>query len=308
MLRTIFLFVLLLSTNHAFGQDDWIDTSKHEGLKTIPTDYPFSVYSTNNSVQDATDTLNTLHQAHRYFNELFSIDLPFSVMLLDNRNWSRFAFYPPPGMPQAWQGNIILGAEKSAIAHQVSQALSQLPASQLTQLTQVYGSPLNLDLFYRDTLSVHELAHLYHFYSGTKPQRKSLQELFATLAMVAFFKQADCTSCYERMNAYPQFILRGGDRDIEFKTLADFEEKYLNGLGPRNYEWFQMHFYQHAVQLLESENKTLLIKFRHFLLETDLSKIERMSDNELIEALRQNIGSDVADIFEHWQSPKQTDV
>ena len=170
---TFLSFFLIISSR---GQESWIDTSPHSGLSELRTDFSFKTLVSNNSVKSITGTLKRLNEAKQYFDEIFNTDLDFAVLFVENEKWGKHAYFPPPGLPQAIHGNVILGLDKSVLSITVEETIDRLPEQHQAMLKPVYGDDINLDLFYRDILSIHELAHLYHFKEGTKPQRKWLQE------------------------------------------------------------------------------------------------------------------------------------
>ncbi len=282
------------------AQESWIDTSIHDGLIELETDYSFSTFVSNDSIKYSTETLKNLNNAKLYFDKIFQTNLDFAVLFIENRKWNKYAYFPPPGIPQAWQGNVILGLDKSVVSREVESQINQLPTEKLISLKSAYGENIDLDLFYREALSIHELSHLYHFKEATKPQRKWLQELFANMGMYAFVKN-NCNSCYKYMNTYPEFLLKANPEMFKFKTLEDFEEKYVQGIGAQNYEWFQIQFYKKAKTIVDSKGDTILVKFRNFLIETDLSKTKKLTDSELETKLKEEVGKEIADILTHWQ-------
>ncbi|MDE3743860.1 hypothetical protein [Maribacter polysaccharolyticus] len=287
-------------TPRLMAQESWIDDSIHKGLITLNTEYDFKALVSNDTIKNTSKTLKNINNAKKYFDTIFQTDLDFAVLFIENHKWNTYAYFPPPGMPQAGNGNVILGLDKSVVSKEVEKMITQLPDEYLNALKPVYGKNIDLDLFYRETLSIHELAHLYHFKKGTEPQRKWLQELFATMAMYAFSKY-NCDACYEMMDTYPEFTLRSGDGRAEFKTLNDFEEKYVQKLSPQNYEWFQMQFYKNAKSIIESNGDAILAKLRNFLIQTDLSTTDKLSDAELIIRLEKEVGKEVADVLANWQ-------
>ncbi|MFY0715366.1 hypothetical protein J1D01_17050 [Seonamhaeicola sp. NFXS20] len=293
------IFICFL-TAQLQGQESWIDTSIHSGLIELKTDYPFKTLVSNDSIKTTAETLKNLNKAKLYFDKIFKIDLDFVVLFIGNQEWSKYAYFPPPGLPQAGNGNVILGLDKSVVSLEVEKLITQLPEHYWTSLKLVYGEDIDLDLFYRETLSIHELAHLYHFKEGTKPQRKWLQELFATMSMYSFIKEK-LKSSYDLMNTYPEFVIQSGDRIAEFKTLKNFEDKYVQKLTPQNYEWFQMQFYKNAKSIIDSKNAEIVVKLKNFLIETDLSKTDILSDSELLTQLEKKVGKEVADILTNWK-------
>ncbi|WP_047247375.1 hypothetical protein [Maribacter thermophilus] len=294
------LVLLFFSTIGIKAQESWIDNSKHSGLIELNTDYPFKVLVSNDTTNNTTETLKNMNNAKLYFDKTFQTNLKFAVLFIENKKWNTYAYFPPPGLPQAGSGNVILGLDKSIVSMEVEKMLKKLPEQHLGKLKSVYGNNIDLDLFYRETLSIHELAHLYHFKEGTKPQRKWLQELFATMSMYAFIKN-NCNTCYDLMDTYPEFMIASGDQMAEFKTLKDFEEKYVQKLTPQNYEWFQMQFYKTAKSIIDSKNDTVLLKLLHFLIRTDLDKTHKLSDIELTSRLTEEVGKEMGDILTNWK-------
>jgi len=299
-LTHLIIILICCLTNRMQGQETWIDTSIHSGLIELKTDYTFKTFVSNDSIKTTAETLKNLNNAKLYFDKIFDTDLDFAVLFIENKEWSKHAYFPPAGLPQAGHGNVILGLDKSVVSTEVEKMITQLPEQYWASLKPVYGANIELDLFYRETLSIHELAHLYHFKNGTKPQRKWLQELFATMCMYSFIKE-DSNSSYAIMDTYPEFVLQSGDRMAEFKSLKDFEEKYVQKLTPQNYEWYQMQLYQNTKEIIDLGNTDILIKLLNFLINTDLSKNDKLSDSELSTRLEKEVGKEVADILTNWK-------
>ncbi|WP_139278173.1 hypothetical protein [Pseudozobellia thermophila] len=300
ILSNLVIILTCCLTPQLKAQESWIDTSIHKGLTELESDYPFKILVSNDSIKTTSETLKNLNKAKLYFDEIFQTNLDFAVLFIENRVWNEHAYFPPPGLPQAGKGNVILGLDKSTISMEVEKTISQLPEHYLTSLKTVYGENIDLDLFYRETLSIHELAHLYHFKEGTQPQRKWLQELFATMSMYSFIKEKS-NSSYQLMHTYPEFIIQSGDRMAEFKTLKDFEEKYVQKLTPQNYEWFQMQFYQNAKAIIDSNKSDILIRLQKFLINTDLGKTKILTDSELATRLEKEVGKEVTAILTNWE-------
>lgn len=298
---TFTISILICVLSHSLtAQESWIDAAKHQDLIELKTDYPFKTFVSTDTIYSSNETLKNIANAKSYFDKIFQTDLDFTVMLIEKEKWNQFAYYPPPGNPQAANGNIILGLGKSVVAQMVEGMVNQFPAASLTSLKSAYGENLNLDLFYKETLALHELGHLYHLKQGVNSQRKWLDELFATMAMYADVKH-DCNSCYDRMNAYPEFVLNIENRTAEFQTLANFEEMYVQQLPPLNYEWLQMHFYVNAKAIVDATNETVLIKLRDFIIKTDLGKAEKLSDADLAIRLEKEVGIEVAAVMTDWK-------
>ncbi|MDF2156475.1 hypothetical protein [Algoriphagus sp. CAU 1675] len=294
---TFFLFLLLFSP--AFAQNSWPDGSKLEGLRLVQRVENIHVYTSENAQMDSL-SLAYLLDAKSYFDGLFGLDFPVAILFVSNAEWNSYAYYPPPGMPQAWAGNIFLGSDKSIVAMQAEQQLKNLPQAQLAELQSHFGEPLNLDLFYRHNVAIHELGHLYQFYEGFRGQRRWLQEVFATWAARAYQLQyqpklAAATVAYARIGSglhFPQ---------IKHTSLDDFEALYLNGLGPQNYEWYQFQLFKKVVQLHEKFGEKGLIDLREFLVQTDVRTTEKMEDLLLRKTLEEKLGEEMTEWLLIWE-------
>ncbi|MGM0943664.1 MAG: hypothetical protein ACQEW9_00695 [Bacteroidota bacterium] len=82
--------------------------------------------------------------------------------------------------------------------------------------------------------------------------------------------------------------------------MGKFEELYLPGLGPQNYEWFQFQFFKKAVQLQEKFGEKGLIDLQEFLIQTDLVKTKKMDDAQLQKQLIEQLGPEMAELLLSW--------
>ena len=107
----------------------------------------------------------------------FDEQLNFAVLFVDNQNWNTYAFTGPPGMPQAYyKGNMVLGNEESIMTKIHKRGLENAPPPVMNKLKNIYGETLELDLFFRDALALHELGHLYQFHkTNDRFQRKMVK-------------------------------------------------------------------------------------------------------------------------------------
>lgn len=301
-LSLIVIFVLITSCRQK--DSDWIDRSIHEGLYVIEYSDSFETYSTEENPKNIQNTIDNLEQAKEYFDKTFKEDLNFAVLFVDNSNWDKYAFAPPPGMPQAHhQGNMILGLGNSVMAIRAQQGLKQVPDSELKILKHHFGEELNLDLFFRDALSLHELGHLYQFYkTGIGTQRYWLNEVFGNLCQVAAARNLTSQEVFNRMDVYQLFLIHSNQwGELKFKTLNQFEEDYFEVMKQgRNYGWYQSQFYLKAKELYSEFGDAFLNDFRNFLIEINPEEAGKMSDQELDELLFETFGAQVFEILQ-WE-------
>jgi hypothetical protein len=299
-MRTSFLvlFFLCFYNGYVFAQSLWPDSSKHQDLNLVSTANNISVF-TSQIAQVDENTLNLLKDAKRYFDQVFEMDFPIAILFVSNAEWNEYAYFPPPGMPQAWAGNIFLGSDKSVVAMEAEQQLKNLPVEQLKKLQQHFGAPIDMDLFYRNNVAVHELGHCYHHYEATKPQRRWIMEVFATYAARAYLVKhrpslAAATAAYAGVGSQAHFPF------VKHTALDQFEKLYLPGLGPQNYEWFQFQFFNKAVQLEREFGVTGLVNLRNFLTATDLTQTDLLNNRELQSVLQNYVGKDMAEVLLNW--------
>lgn len=293
------LFVLFFISRCIFAQSPWPDSSKHQGLNLVAEADNISIF-TSQMAQVDEHTLNLLIDAKSYFDQVFEMDFPIAILFVSNAEWNDYAYFPPPGMPQAWAGNIFLGSDKSVVALEAEQQLKNLPDAQLKKLKKYFGDPIDMDLFYRNNVSVHELGHCYHHYEATKPQRRWIMEVYANYAARAYLvnhrpDMAAATAAYAEVGSEAHFPY------IKYSSLEKFEELYLPGLGPQNYEWFQFQFFKKAMELTDSFGHEGLVRLRDFLVDTDLSENQSMDDLQLQSALERQLGSAMADLLLSWE-------
>ena len=303
-MRIYLIAFLVLITSCRQTDSDWIDRSKHESLYALSYSESFETYCTEENPENIKSTVDNLEQAKEYFDKTFKEDLNFAVLFVDNPNWNKYAFSPPPGMPQAYyQGNMVLGLDNSVMAMQAEQGLRQVPESKLGILKQHFGEELNLDLFYRDALSLHELGHLYQFYkTGKGTQRHWLNEVFGNLCQVAAAKNLATQDVFNRMEVYQQFLINANQwGELKFKTLIQFEEDYFEVLKQgQNYGWYQTQFYLKAKELYSKFGDEFLTEFRSFLIDVNPDKVGIMDDKELKELMTDTFGNQVVEILE-WK-------
>ncbi|NNE16134.1 MAG: hypothetical protein HKN51_14205 [Saprospiraceae bacterium] len=303
-MRISLIVFLVLITSCKQPDSDWIDRTKHEGLFDISMSGSFETYCSEQNPEDIKNTVDNLKQAKEYFDKTFREDLNFAVLFVDNPNWNKYAFTPPPGMPQAHhQGNMVLGLGNSVMATRALQGLKQAPDSKLDILKQHFGEELNLDLFFRDALSLHELGHLYQFYkTGKGSQRHWLNEIFGNLCQVAAAKNLATQDVFNRMDVYQLFLIDSNQwGELKFKSLNQFEKDYFEVFKQgRNYGWYQSQFYLKAKKLYSKFGDEFLNEFRDFLIDINPEKVGKLSDKELKELMTKTFSNEVVEILE-WK-------
>ncbi|WP_297691152.1 hypothetical protein [uncultured Eudoraea sp.] len=303
-MRLILITLILFIGSCKQVENDWIDKTRHEGLKKLEITAPFEILSTEAKPIGINKTIKNLEESKVYFDKVFNEDLNFAVLFVDNQNWDKYAWAPPPGMPQSYyDGNIVLGIGKSIMASRWEQRLHKLPIQKLDSLRHVFGNEIDLDIFFRDALSLHELGHLYQFYKTSKEsQRRWLNEIFGNLCQVASAKNLESKDVFIQMDYFQELLIKENLwGKVEYKTLDQFEESYLEIIKQgRNYGWYQTQFYQIAKELYLKFGDEFLNKFRDLLISIDAKKIGKIENDELIEIIRNNLGDEAVAILK-WK-------
>ncbi|MCR9066346.1 MAG: hypothetical protein NXI00_20410 [Cytophagales bacterium] len=291
-MRTILLSIIILVSSCSKSSYEWIDYSKTDGLFKIDASKKFEVFSTSPTPASIEKTIKNLEQAKAFYDEIFNENLVFVVLFIDNQNWNKYAFSPPPGMPQAYyEGVVVLGLNNSVMALQGREMFNHMPEEEMEALKESFGPELNLDLFFRDALSLHELGHLYQFYkTGKGSQRRWLSELFGNMCQIAAADSFEDKSTLNHMETYQNMVSKmSKGYKPPFNTLKQFESNYLEIIQTgSNYGWYQIQFYQTAKKLLSLKGKSILPKLREFLIESDVDNVGSLNDNEFDLLLEEN--------------------
>jgi len=298
---TLLFSVVLLSCNK---NSDWIDRSKHEGLFKQNVSNEFEVYTSIKDAENIENTVDLLESAKKYYDRIFDENLDFAVLFIDSRNWDKYAFSPPPGMPQAYyEGNIVLGLGKSVIARNAENGIKRAPLPVQELLKKHFGENIDLDFFYRDALSLHELGHLYQFYrTGKNSQRRWLNELFGNLCQVGAASSFNTQAVLNQMDVLQTTMSNGNQwNELKFRTLYQFESDYFEIMQQgQNYGWYQTQFFFKAMELYSMFGDDFLRLFRNFLIDTNPENVGELSNEELNQLMIDVFGGKAVDIIK-WE-------
>lgn len=296
---------LLVVSSCKHDEYDWIDRSKHEGLIKINYSEKFETYATQSNPGNLEATIKNLELAKSYFDKVFYEDLNFAVLFIDNQNWDKYTFVSTRGMPQAYyEGNIVLGLNKSEMAIGFEQALAHMPQQATQELKKYFGEPIDLDKFFRDGLALHELGHLYQFYrTGSNYQRHWLNELFGNLCQVAAAKNFEDKSTFNQMDSFQTLLINGNQwGNLKYTSLEQFENNYFDVMKEdRNYGWYQTRFFTIAKELHNTHGDDIISKFREFLITTDPATFGKIGDEQLNNMLLIKFGPEVMKTLK-WKS------
>lgn len=303
------LLALLLLTLFVYscGNDeyDWIDRKKHEGLVNLNASEKFETYATQSNPENIKATIENLEFAKGYYDNIFNENLNFAVLFVDNKNWNKYAFSPPPGMPQAHhKGNMVLGLGKSVMALRAEEGIKNMPEQSLEMLKTHFGDDIDMDKFFRDGLALHELGHLYQFYRTSNTfQRNWLNELFGNLCQVGASKSMPNKIVFNQMDSYQSLLIKTNQwGNLKYTSLKQFESNYFDVMKEgRNYGWYQTQFFTKAKELHSTYGDDIISKFREFLITTDPATFGKIGDEQLNNMLLIKFGPEVMKTLE-WKS------
>jgi hypothetical protein len=223
-----------------------------------------------------------------------------TVLVLSEKDWSRYTSMPVYGMPH-YTGNktLIVAASDNAMWKAFIPDLKQLPEALATKIKETYttdNGTLTMESFF-DLLALHELGHAFHLQGGLNVQRKWMGELFCNIFLHTYVAER-APQLLGPLTIFPQMVVSGGADQFTYKTLAEFEQHYatIGSKHPRNYGWYQCRLHAAAKTIYDASGK----KAFHRLWQTLKSPEKIADDSEFAEVLREKVAPSVSDVFFKW--------
>ncbi|MCC6196816.1 MAG: hypothetical protein IT518_20375 [Burkholderiales bacterium] len=177
---------------------DW----PRSNLEPLPW-FPFTVAASRGHDGVAGRLALRAERAYRHLRKLLAFTPRFRLLVLDRRDWPRFAEVETYGIAHFTQaGNLVLGAAPADAWRDIARELARkLPAPALGALTKVHGR----DLLYAhapdlrgvsDALIAHEIARLLLDQAGARFPRGWMKDAFANYALVAVLGETDPTGLH----------------------------------------------------------------------------------------------------------------
>jgi hypothetical protein len=217
---------------------DRVDTS---GLQALDG-FSFPALASPGARAQAVMVAERCQRALDWLARVFDERPSFTLIVAGRRDWPRVALVPLYGMPHAFPGLIVTGAEPPSFWHEyVRTLLRDLSPDERQTLTTVYGDPPRLDERFADLVVVHELTHLFHAYDErtgmTDFPRLWLAELFANIGLHGYVAENEPDQL-----AVLQTICRltwdAPAARWPVRDLGRIEASLAT--GPLNYVWFQL--------------------------------------------------------------------
>jgi hypothetical protein len=235
--------------------------------------FSFPAFASPESLTQATRVAERCRRALDWLAGIFGQRPAFTLIVAGPRDWQRVARIDLYGMPHAFPGLIVTGAEPPGFWHDYAVALMQdLPPQGRRRLTAVYGDPLQLGERFADLVIVHELAHLFHDYDEqtglTSFPRLWLAELFANIALHGYIADTEPDQLASLQTVCQLTWQAPADR-WAIRELDRMETSLA--AGPLNYAWFQLRLIAVADGIWQAGNARAMRDFREMLTARELT-------------------------------------
>lgn len=220
-----------------------LDVVQGLGLESLSG--PIPTYFSPGSRERAEQLQAWLRAADEFFQHRLKIAPPFSLAVLNEEHWAQIS--PGPyGVPFVTfeEPKVVVlpaMAERSVVTQIYSAARVGLPAGAAADLERIGVSYDEAVGEIVDLIGFHEVGHVYIAALGYHKNNTArwLEELLATYAAYSYLDVAQPSSIVV-WNALSEALL--GFVQPVSRSLDDFNELYIQGLGPATYGWFQSHF------------------------------------------------------------------
>jgi hypothetical protein len=220
-----------------------LDVVQQLELESLPG--PIPTYFSPGSRERAEQLQAWLRAADAFFQKRLKIAPPFSLAVLNEEHWAQVS--PGPyGVPFVTFEEpkvVVLPAlpELSVVTQIYSASRVGLPAGAAADLERIGVSYDEAVGQIVDLIGFHEVGHVYIAALGYHKNNTArwLEELLATYAAYSYLDVAQPSSIVV-WNALSEALL--GFVQPVSRSLDDFNELYIQGLGPATYGWFQSHF------------------------------------------------------------------
>ena len=243
-----------------------------------------------------------IEHAGAFFKNEISFTPQTTFYVLAPRHWKALAARPlmdAYGFPHNLDKvRLVVAAEDNDLWRSFLPPVDKIQEPLLSQVKKAYGKSdgtYSMMPFF-DLLALHEMGHSYTAQAGLKMHRNWMGELFVNIMLHTYVaeKQPELLLALE---TFPNMVVGAGTAEFKFTSLEDFERLYATlGMGPKNYGWYQSRFHSAAKDIYNAGGKEVMKKLWASL------KIhqEKMTDEEFVTMLRNEVHHSVADVFAKW--------
>lgn len=280
-----------------------VDKSKHIGLKQLKTNGPYKVLYSTGKIEEAEKQASLINEAYGFLSGIMGPKKDFYLLVVSEENWKKNAYSPVPGMPGYYKGNLVVGAGQNSMATGYAKMIESLPREMTTALYDTYANSageLEMKLFF-DKLSVHELTHNFQDPKNNEgfSMARWLEEIHANMGLYAFYRTKPKELKY--ITRLVDFSLKNPPPDLDFVSLADFDKNYYQ-MGPATYGFYQMKFTKASQMIIDSLGNDILKPLNDFIIKYDESWKERLTEEEFMAILSDEVNPYFMDIIKSWSN------
>jgi len=286
-LRSITLFVCLLSLSplsNCFAQIDsslWIV----KALNIPKLERGISVYYSPGYKERAQQIQSYMEDAMNFYQKKLNVTVDLNIAVLNKEHWTKVTKVPfdvpnVSGVPHV----VFLPANfgEGVVTADWSKGMQQLKPEIIQKIKLTGYSYEQIGVKQVDNIGLHELGHVIAYKLGiASPDgipNKWYSEFLATYLANSFLQERD--------PEYMKIARLLTDHKLEimpkpkYTSLEDFERLYF-GVGPQNYEWYQIKF----AQLVERIYNTKGLGFIEELITSSFTRNEKIPVDVLLQHL-----------------------
>jgi len=261
------------------------------------TGFSIKAYYSPGNEERAKVIVGRCEETIKYVNRLVGFTPKVSLFILNPEHWKKFATFPVYGMPHYPDNErLVIASEDNDFWKSFIPPLDQLPSELADKTIQAYtisDGTLSMMGFF-DLLAIHELGHAFHKQGGLTMQRLWMQELFCNIMLHTYIAENEPKNL-PALEVFPEMVVAAGTNGYKFTNLSDFEIRYDN-MNPKNYGWYQCRLHVAAKNIYKAGGEKTFKKLWKGLKENKL----KMTETQLAEFLKKNVGKEVAKIQTDW--------
>jgi hypothetical protein len=239
-------------------------------------------------------------RANRFFQTVLGSVPAVSLLVLDERDWARYAAFPIFGLTHydlRQQRVIAPGTAATFLQPSVDLIATHAPAAfrRLREIYSTAGATVDL-MSHIDTWLVHDLGHACHLAHDRWFPRRWLMEYAADLCLYTYLATEEPAQLPVLM-ALPEAVRALPMHLFPAQTWADFDAGYGGAIGLENYLWFHGYLFGAAAQTYQEQGMAGLRALWDMFVFTDIT--EWPENDALLQALEQAQPA-LAEVIANW--------
>ena len=300
-LYTFLIGLLLLSCNSNEKKVE-VDISKHKGLVTLETNYPFKTLYSPGKTDQAEKQSYLVNEAYEFLSGIMGAKEDFYLLVVAKEDWEKNAYSPVVGLPEYYKGNIIVGVGKPDIALDYEDMVRSFPEGMTNNLIQAYtndSGELDMSLYF-NKLSIHELTHNFQDPKNMEGFSISrwLEEIHANMGLYAFYKTKRPNEL-KHITGMVNFGLEYPPQGLKYTSLNDFNSNYYD-IDPPNYGYYQTKFTKLGQNIIDSLGISILKPLNDFIIKYDESWKDKLTEKDFREKLATEVDPYIVELIDNW--------